>query len=136
MKDERRAYRVLIVDDEDIFRTYLDQILRREGYDTVTFGEPLKALDYLTHNANEIDLILTDIVMADMDGIELAKRASRIKGETPLILLSGYSERLVDGAAVTNVKAVLDKPLLRNDLVQAIESVLPSDGNRRGAKQL
>ena len=128
MEDERRAYRVLIVDDE--------QVLRREGYDTVTFGQPLKALDYLTNNASEVDLILTDIVMLDMDGIELAKRAARITRETPVILLSAYSERLVDGAALPNVKAVLDKPLLRTDLMHAIESVIPSGQNRRGAKQL
>ncbi len=125
----------MIVDDEDGFRSYLDEVLRRQGYDTTTFGEPLKALDYLMNNAEHIDLILTDIAMVDMDGLELARRAARIRGKTPIILLSGYSERLVDGAALPNVRAVLDKPLLRTDLMQAIESVIPSYGNRRGTKQ-
>ncbi len=135
MKDGRRVYRVLIVDDDEVLRSYLDEVLRRQGYDTVPFGDPLKALDYFKKNAELVDLILTDIVMLDMDGIELAKRAGRITRETPVILLSAYSERLLDGAALPNVRAVLDKPLLKTDLMHAIESVIPSHGNRRGTKQ-
>ncbi len=135
-EEKTKVYRVLVVDDEDVFRSYLDEVLRRQGYDTATFGEPLKALDYFTKNAEHVDLILTDIAMLDIDGIELARRAGRIRGETPVILLSAYSERLVNGATLRNVKAVLDKPLLRTDLIQAIESIIPSRGNRRGAKQV
>ncbi len=138
MKDEEKtkAYLVLVIEDQELFREYLEQVLRDRGYCTISFGEPFRALDYFIHNPEQVDLILTDVVMPYMDGIELTKRIAKVKRGTPVILLSAYSEQLIHGASLPNVKAVLDKPVLRNDLIQAIEDVIPSHGNRRGAKQL
>ncbi len=129
-----KPYFVMIVEDEEVFSDYIEQFLQGQGYKTATFGEPFKALDYFINHAEQVDLILTDIVMPYMDGIELAKRAARVRRETPVILISAYSEQLIDGAALPNVKVVLDKPILRTDLMQAVETVLPSRGNRRGVR--
>ncbi len=100
MKDEEKtkAYRVLVVEDQKIFREYMEQVLGGRGYSTISFGEPFKALDYFIRNPEQIDVVLTDIVMPYMDGIELAKRIAKIKRETPVILLSAYSEQLINGA--------------------------------------
>ncbi len=128
MEEEKtsKAYQVLIVEDQDIFAEYIEEILKRHGYTTVSFREPFRALDYLLQHGSDIDLILTDIVMPHMDGIELARRVARMRRDVPVILLSAYSEQLEEGAGLPNVRAVLGKPVMRADLLRAIDGVLRS----------
>jgi two-component SAPR family response regulator len=99
---------ILVVDDERQVCEYIQAVLRRRGYKMASFQEPIQALEFLSANAEEVDLIVSDIVMPGIDGIELAKRAAHIRGDIPIILLSGYSKRLVDAASGPNVKVVLE----------------------------
>ncbi len=137
-KEEKKSktYHVLIVEDEQVFGEYLEEVLQGHGYATVSFHESVKAADYFANNHENVDLVITDIVMPNMDGIELAKKIGKTRKDTPVILLSAYSEQLIDGASLPNVKAVLDKPVLRSDLTQAVEHVIPSHGNRRASKHV
>jgi two-component system, cell cycle sensor histidine kinase and response regulator CckA len=126
MRDATKVCHVLVVDDEEEIEEYVREVLRRRGYSSSSFRDPLKALDYFMENAEKVDLVVSDIVMPEMDGIQLAQRVAEIREDIPIILLSGYSDRLVEGAALPNVKALLDKPVLRTDLVQAVEGIIQS----------
>lgn len=115
---------ILVVDDEEQMVDYIETVLKRSGYDTVSFLDPVKALAFFTENAERVDLILSDITMPGMDGMELAQRVSRIRGDVAVILMSGYSDRLFGAASLPNIKAVLDKPVLKADLMEEVEKVV------------
>jgi two-component system cell cycle response regulator CpdR len=108
-------------------------LLEHHDYDHVSFDNGEEALDFLSKHTDSVDLILSDIKMPRMDGIELAAKAAQIKPNIPIILISGYSDKLWEGMTAPNVKAVLDKPVFRIDLVQTIEAVL-GNAKRRGKR--
>ncbi len=103
---------------------YIEELLKAEGYEHASFTDPVEAIRYLAQNADRIDLLISDIRMPVVDGFELAKKAVEIKGGIGIILLSGYSEKLPQAATLPNVRAVLDKPLLKTDLIQAVKSAI------------
>jgi two-component system cell cycle response regulator CpdR len=130
-RDAARICHILVVDDEEQVEEYIREVLTQRGYNSTSFCDPLQALDYFIENADNVDLVVSDIVMPEIDGIQLAQRVAEIRQDTPIILLSGYSDKLVDGASLPNVKALLDKPVLRTDLVQTVEGVISTCGRRR-----
>jgi CheY-like chemotaxis protein len=115
---------ILTVDDNEHVEACIEELLERYDYDYVSFDNGKEALDFLSKHSDSVDLILSDIKMPGIDGIELATKAMQIKGNIPIILISGYSEKLREGMTAPNVKAVLDKPVLKTDLIQTIETVL------------
>jgi CheY-like chemotaxis protein len=115
---------IVVVDDEKMMEEYIEELLQKRGYEHKSFDDPAKALDYFAENAESVDLIISDIKMPHIDGLELTRRAADIKNHVPVILLSGYSERLPEAATMENVRAVLEKPLLKTDLLQAVEGAL------------
>lgn len=115
---------VLVVDDEKMMEEFIEELLQSRGYEHVSFTDPAEAIRFLARNADRIDLMISDIRMPVIDGIELAKKAVEIKNDIPIILLSGYSEKLPQAATIPNVRAVLEKPLLKTDLIQAVESII------------
>lgn len=84
-----QAFHVLVVDDEDIARTNLEYILRKEGYlvDSATNG--LEALRKLDHR--EFDLILTDLKMEKMDGLQLLEAVRKVAPHTETVMITGYA---------------------------------------------
>jgi CheY-like chemotaxis protein len=127
----QRMCNIMVVDDEEYAREYMQEILQGRGYDTVSFADPLKALEFLSKNGERIDLIVSDILMPTIDGMELAKKAAKISEEIAVILLSGYFEKLIDAAILSNVWAVLAKPVLKTDLVQTVEHVIAARARTR-----
>src|SRR5260370_24345910 len=95
--------RILCVDDEASLCEFCSTVLASEGYRVLTAGNGTEALK-ICANAGPIDLILVDVVMDGMNGIELAKRIEVLEGAPRIALISGYSpdevERLigVDGS--------------------------------------
>ena len=100
---------ILVVDDEESVEAYINELLEHHDYDHVSFDNGEEALDFLSKHTDSVDLILSDIKMPCMDGIELAAKAAQIKPNIPIILISGYSDKLWEGMTAPNVKAVLDK---------------------------
>ena len=89
MPQERAKFRIFVVDDEFVIATTLSTILSRSGFDTVSFTEPLKALD--AARAKAPDLLISDVMMPVLSGVELA---IRIKTECPdckVLLFSGQA---------------------------------------------
>lgn len=79
---------VLIVDDEEEIRHLLDRLFRKEGFATITAKDAMDALMELQDH--DVDLVLTDIRMPGMDGLELISQIHEIKPQMPVVVISGY----------------------------------------------
>ena len=83
-----RAYRILVVDDEETIRALLAEALGQEGYEVTTAADGQEALEYLENQV--YDLVITDLVMPRADGVEVLLGARRINPQTPVIVMTGY----------------------------------------------
>ena len=79
---------VLIVDDEEEIRHLLDRIFKKEGFATITAKDAMDALMELQDN--DVDIVITDIRMPGMDGLELIGQIHEIKPQMPVVVISGY----------------------------------------------
>lgn len=135
MADEKPCL-ILVVDDEEQIEGYIQELLQRQGYEQVSFVDPEKALEFFRQNAQRIGLIISDIRMPGIDGVELTRRAAQVKKDIQVILLSGYTDKLVDAASLPNVRACLEKPVLKTDLIQTVEGVIDGCTVKKAGKSV
>ncbi|MBA9027896.1 MULTISPECIES: response regulator [Bacillaceae] len=84
------AGKVLIVDDQFGIRILLNEVLHKEGYDTFQAANGLQALDIVTNHSP--DLVLLDMKIPGMDGIEILKRMKQIDADIRVIIMTAYGE--------------------------------------------
>ncbi|MTW21431.1 response regulator [Allochromatium palmeri] len=118
---------VLIVDDDDIFRAMLVEMVQREGYQVSTATDGNKALAAIEQS--QPDLIITDILMPEKDGIELIMELAQRESGIPIIAVSGGRRSIslefnLESAKLMGVRATLPKPFSREDLRRAIAEAL------------
>ncbi len=117
--------RILLVDDEEALLLMNARILRRLGYFPVTANGPGHALRMI-EEGQEIDLVLTDLTMPGMSGIELAARLLRIKPELPIVLLTGYGlASSPEELRAQGIRAVLPKPVAIRALAETLAAAIP-----------
>lgn len=116
---------VLVVDDEDSLRSVVTRILRRLGFTVYAVTGADEALAFAAAHDGAIDLLLTDIAMPHMDGIELAARLRKVRPSLALVLMTGFAGAVSDERwAETGVVTVLHKPFTVDDLLSAIRAAL------------
>ena len=114
---------VLVVDDEEIARTNLEYILRKEGHQVSTAANGLEAMEKV--KAQEFDVILTDLKMEKMDGIQLLESVKQIAPHTEIIMVTGYAtvstavDALKKGAA-----HYLSKPIKLEELRATVREII------------
>jgi two-component system, cell cycle response regulator CpdR len=115
--------RILLAEDDDSMRGFLERALTRAGYQVIAFANGQEALERLTQEP--FTLLLTDIVMPRMDGIELARRASEIDPTLKIMFITGFAAVTLnnDGAAPKDAR-VLSKPFHLKDLVREVDQLL------------
>lgn len=113
---------MIIDDDEDILNLFSD-FLRKEGYDVVTYLEPLKALKEIENNSARYSLIITDIRMPGISGIDLIKKVSSINPGIKLILMSAFE---INGDELKELAydEHLQKPIHMRALAHTIREIL------------
>ncbi|MGH2960562.1 MAG: ATP-binding protein [Solirubrobacterales bacterium] len=117
--------RVLVVEDEQSVRRMVVRALSTNGYDVVSFARGAEALDLLRDSEEEVDLMLTDMVMPDLQGGELADRAIALKPDLPVLFMSGYSDLALHRAASERESLdLLEKPFTINDLLGAVQRMI------------
>ena len=115
--------RILLAEDEEAMRTYLARALEKAGYavDSVDCGTA--ALPLLEQG--EYDLLLSDIVMPEMDGIELARRATELDPDLKVMFITGFAAvALNPDSDAPKDASVLSKPFHLKDLVNEVERLL------------
>jgi two-component system, cell cycle response regulator CpdR len=119
---ESRMIRILLAEDDDVMRQYLVRALERSGYAVAAVDRGTAALA-LIKAGERFDLLLTDIVMPEMDGIELAQKASIVAPNLRVMFITGFSAvTLKAGQAMPNAK-VLSKPFHLRDLVLEVDRI-------------
>ena len=84
--------KILVVDDEKIVTSAFKALFKVEGFNNIfLFNSPRDALQYL--NSNEVDLIISDFLMPEMNGLEFLTAAKKLYPETSMILLTGYADK-------------------------------------------
>ncbi len=105
----RGSGRVLVVDDEEGVRTVLQRLLSRIGYEVDAVGDATTALAMLSSTPTRFDLVLSDILMPDMNGLELATELLDAKNPVAIVLMTGFA----DGATVREATETFKLPVLR-----------------------
>jgi ATP-dependent Lon protease len=114
---------VLVVDDEEIARTNLEYILRKEGHQVSTAANGMEALKKV--QAQEFDIVLTDLKMEKMDGIQLLESVKQIAPHTEIVMVTGYAtvssavDALKKGAA-----HYLSKPIKLDELRSTVRGII------------
>ena len=116
-------HRILLAEDDDAMRGFLERALKKAGYQVVAFSDGEQAYQQLM--SEPFTLLLTDIVMPKMDGIELARRANELDPDIKIMFITGFAAVVLNGEAETPKDArVLSKPFHLKDLVAEVERLL------------
>lgn len=116
---------ILIAEDDTSMLGFLKLALEKAGHSVKDATNGVKALEILKANENTFDLLLTDIVMPGMDGIELSQNATKIQPELKVMFITGFSAVAVGHEDIKEDQAkVLSKPFHLNDLVEQVETLL------------
>ena len=113
--------RILLAEDDDAMRVYLERALVNAGYkDSVDRGTA--AVPLLVES--DYDLLLSDIVMPEMDGIELAQKCNEVSPHTKVMFITGFAAVTLKASREQPHAKVLSKPFHLRDLVLEVERVL------------
>jgi DNA-binding NtrC family response regulator len=119
---EHEYISIFIVDDEELITRSLAHILRNEGFLVTTFNNPLKALARIKIDAP--DLLISDVMMPELSGIDLAVETSKAVPDCKILLFSGAADDLLQNAGEHGVGfRLLSKPLHPYLLLQEIETL-------------
>jgi CheY-like chemotaxis protein len=123
---------VMIVDDESALVALAEETLAALGYEPAGFESSIAALEAFRAEPRRFDLVLTDVTMPDLGGVELACEIRRVRPELPIVLMSGYSGgQLGERAQAAGVAEVLRKPLVARDIADALGRALRPANNGR-----
>lgn len=116
-------HKILICDDEENTRTALGLFFDKKGYSVGMAKDGLEAIDYIATNA--VDLVLLDIKMPKLDGLEALKEIKKLKPETKVIMITGWqSQEYINEAAKLGAYDYLVKPFTRDKLEKLIQEAL------------
>lgn len=115
---------VLVVDDEPVVRRLVARMLGAEGYTIHEASDGAEALDRVRTDADLFDVIVSDIVMPRMNGVELLQALSASYPELPVILISGYGAAELAERGIAAPCAVLAKPLVPELLLAEVRRCL------------
>ena len=113
--------RILLAEDEEAMRTYLARALENAGYEVIAVDRGTAAIPLL--EMGEFDLLLSDIVMPEMDGIELAQRCAEISPKTKVMFITGFAAVTLKASRDAPQAKVLSKPFHLRDLVLEVERI-------------
>jgi two-component system cell cycle sensor histidine kinase/response regulator CckA len=119
--------RILIVDDEPTIRNILIHVLKLQGYDVLVAMNGREALSVCTTDPGRIDVLISDLMMPEMDGVELIRRATGLRPEMATICLSASH---ADVSLDTSV-LFLPKPFSLQAIVSTVRSALEGAATRR-----
>lgn len=117
--------RILLAEDDESMRLYLERALQRVGYIVTAVDRGTAALPLLERES--FDLLLTDIVMPEMDGIELAQKAAEIAPELRVMFITGFAAVALKAGRRSPDAKVLSKPFHLKDLVLEVDRMFQSE---------
>ncbi|MXO85535.1 response regulator [Altererythrobacter aurantiacus] len=113
---------ILLAEDDAAMRVYLERALEKAGYEVQSVDRGTAAVPLL--ETQSFDLLLSDIVMPEMDGIELAQRCNEVSPHTKVMFITGFAAVTLKASREQPEAKVLSKPFHLRDLVLEVERVL------------
>ena len=121
--NDRPTARILLAEDDNDMRRFLVKALQQAGFSVTSFDNGLSAYDQL--RVEPFELLLTDIVMPEMDGIELARRATELDPDIRVMFITGFAAVALNPDSHTPPQAkILSKPFHLRDLVTEVHRML------------
>ncbi|WP_343346266.1 response regulator [Sphingomicrobium sp. XHP0239] len=117
--------RILLAEDDTSMRDYLSRALQRVGYEVTSVGCGTDAVPHL--ESEKFDLLLTDIVMPEMDGIELAQKASAIDPDIRVMFITGFAAVALEAGRTAPEAKLLSKPFHLKDLVAEVDRMFQTE---------
>jgi len=116
---------ILVVDDEELILHYLKSLLEMYGFEITITTSSVEALELIKHNSNDYDLLITDQTMPSITGLGLIRELQSMNVDIPVILCSGYSEKVnAENARELGVMAFIAKPLSQSELLDNLQRLL------------
>ena len=111
---------VLVVDDESTVRRFAVRVLEREGYSTAEAQDGMEALELIKQGGTSFEVVVTDIVMPRLNGVQLMQALSISHPHLPLILISGYATAALADMGIATPCAILPKPFPAEQLLAEV----------------
>jgi two-component system, cell cycle sensor histidine kinase and response regulator CckA len=125
---------ILVVEDEGGIRALVRKILKRQGYNVLEAAHGEEALRIMREHHGQLDLLLTDVMMPGMNGVELSYKAVEVKPSIRVLFVSGYTdESLLEAGQFPAGTAFLQKPFTLGSLLGKVREVLDSGVARQAA---
>jgi CheY-like chemotaxis protein len=113
--------RILFIDDEDLLREYMYEMLSDMGHSVVVEADGQKAVDLFLSDPEAFDLVLTDQIMFGIMGDEVSERIHAIRADTPVAVMTGTPGTISpEKAEAAFIRKVLPKPLTKAELAEAL----------------
>ena len=125
METDKAMIRILLAEDDQVMREYLTRALERAGYAVAAVDRGTAAIPLL--ESESFDLLLTDIVMPEMDGIELAQRAGEMCKDLRVMFIAGFAAVTLKAGKTMPQARVLSKPFHLRDLVAEVDRLFEMD---------
>ena len=117
--------RILLVDDEEIIVAVVTDMLKMLGYEVISANRSLDALALFRSRHDQLYLVITDLTMPEMTGMELAAEILRIRSDIPIILSTGFTNAEIrDKAMNMGIREVMKKPFIFQELAETVRCVL------------
>ncbi|HEY1107787.1 MAG TPA: response regulator, partial [Opitutaceae bacterium] len=121
--------RILFIDDEAVIGGAASLFLQRHGFSVVTHTDPRAALEAFTAKPDAFDLVVTDLTMPHLDGVEVARQVARQRPGMPVLLATGQPGAWAPEALrAVGIRGLLTKPLTVAKLTRAVSDALASAG--------
>ena len=116
---------ILLVEDQDCLRGMISDFLEKQGYTVLETGRPGEAIELAARHKDEIRLLVTDVVMPEMHGPELAQHIREICPQIKMLFLSGYTPDRISFEGMSETEfSFLEKPVAMQVLVQKVREML------------
>lgn len=130
LPEAKHMARILVIDDEESLRSLLRRALARAGHEIVEAGDGREGLGVA--QVTPVDLVITDIIMPEMEGIDFILHLHRSSPTTPIIAMSGGGRIRPDGylktAQLAGARRTLTKPFTIAELLAAVDDCLGAEG--------
>ena len=123
-KKVEKLFNIIVFDDENMILDLIVRFLNKEGHTVFPYSDVLEGLEYFRGNHLSIDLVITDMTMPDMSGDVLAAEIKKINSSVPVLLSSGYSDRIKEESLPESIDELIKKPFTGSELVSAVSRLL------------
>ncbi len=115
---------ILVVDDEAVICKTIKMILEKSGYKVIDFQASPEAFEAFSTDPQQFDIVITDMTMPDMTGLDFASKVSKVREDIPVIMLTGYDKQIPkEKLDQMGIAKILNKPLSKSSLLEAVKDV-------------